>query len=133
MVFELGVGSKVNVPLNIIIGIQQRDLLISQLQNIDNFFRPRVRNAHCFIGTEKYTEVGLNCDYPHDEYSRACGEIFSYFEHLTKDNILPLCKIHEVLRTEVTGGVGNTVGYTLYVFDFRYKRLFSYAQLFKVQ
>ena len=51
--FELGVGIGVNVPIYVIIGFQQRDLLNSRLQRNDAFFTLPIKNAQINIGTEK--------------------------------------------------------------------------------
>ena len=59
-----------------------------QHQNNDTFYRPSVVNAHCIIGSEKFPDAGINCNFAFDKFSQAYGEIVSCFRHLAKDNIL---------------------------------------------
>ena len=51
--FELGTQEKINVPIWITVGFQQRDRQGSQNSNNDTFYRPHVTSAHCIIGKEK--------------------------------------------------------------------------------
>ena len=57
--FDLGSQEKRNVPICIIIGIQQQDRQDSQNLNNDTFCRLPVVSAHCIIGTEKYSDAGI--------------------------------------------------------------------------
>ena len=75
--FELGIENRSTLPTFIILDFQQTDRLDPQANNI--FFRAPVVNAHCFIGTEKYPDVGLNCDCMNDIYSQAFLQIVSCF------------------------------------------------------
>ena len=59
MDFELGTQEKINVPIWIIVGFQQRDRQDSQSLNNDTFYRPPLKSAHCNIGTEKYADGGI--------------------------------------------------------------------------
>ena len=43
---------KINIPIWIIIGFQQRQRQNSQNLNNDTFYRPAVKSAQCIIGTE---------------------------------------------------------------------------------
>ena len=57
--FELGTQERLNVPLWIIVGFQQRDGQDSQKRNNDTFHRPALTFAQCTIGTEKYLDSGI--------------------------------------------------------------------------
>ena len=43
--FEIGTEERINVPLWIFVGFQQRERQVSQNLNIDNFYRPPVTSA----------------------------------------------------------------------------------------
>ena len=66
----------------------QRDQFNQQHQNDDIFHRPSVVNAQCIIGSEKFPDAVMNCNYAIDKYSQAYGEIVSCFRLLAEDNIL---------------------------------------------
>ena len=86
--FELGTQEGINVPIWIIIGIQQSDRQNSQNMNNDTFYRPQVTSAECIIGTEKNPDIAIliNCD--DDEYNQIYEQIKEAFKALTKDDIL---------------------------------------------
>ena len=84
--FELGVGDGVDIPIHVIVGFMQKDQFNQQYQNIDT--QCFIVNAQCFIGSEKFPDAGINCNYAIDNYSQAYGEIVSCFRHLAKNNIL---------------------------------------------
>ena len=65
----------------------QRDQFNPQHQNNDTFYKPSVGNAQCINSSDKFPDVGINCDYAIYKYSQAYGEIVSYFRLLAKDNI----------------------------------------------
>ena len=65
--FELGSQESVNVPICIILGLQQQDRQDSQNLNIDTFCRLPVIFAHCIIGTEKYPDAGIVINYDDDD------------------------------------------------------------------
>ena len=73
--FELGGENGSTMPIYSIIGSQQTDRLDSQERPNGLFFQSSILNAQCIIGTEKYPDVGLNCDYMNANYSQAYGEI----------------------------------------------------------
>ena len=52
--FQLGSQLRFNVPIWIVLGIQQRTRLESQELINDTFHRPPVTSAHCIIGGEKF-------------------------------------------------------------------------------
>ena len=68
--FELGSQEKMNVPIWIIIGFQQRDRQDSQNLNNDTFCQLPVVSAQCIIGTEKYPDAGILLNYDDDDYSQ---------------------------------------------------------------
>ena len=51
--FEFGTQEEINVPIWIIVGIQQRDRQDSKNLNNDTFYRPPATSAQCIIGTKK--------------------------------------------------------------------------------
>ena len=57
--FELGSHEGINVPLWIIVGLQQKDREDSQNLNNDTFCRVPVTCAQCIIGTEKYPDGNI--------------------------------------------------------------------------
>ena len=69
--FELGVGKGIDVFIYVIVGFMQRSQFNQQHQNNDTFYRPNVVKARCIIGSEKYPDAGLNCNYAVDKYSQA--------------------------------------------------------------
>ena len=64
--FELNSQESMNVPILIIIGVQQRNGQDSQNLNIDSFFRLPVVISECIIGTEKHPDSGILINY--DDY-----------------------------------------------------------------
>ena len=86
--FELGNQESMNVPIWIVIGLQQRDRQSSQNSNIDTFCRGPVTSSQAVIGTEKYPDTGPLLNYDDDDYSQAYSQIKEAFRALTKDDIL---------------------------------------------
>ena len=86
--FELGVGDGIDIPFYGVVGFMQRDELNQQHQNNDTFYRPIVVNAHCIIGSEKFPDAGIICNYAFDRCSQAYGDIVSCFRPSAKDNNL---------------------------------------------
>ena len=66
----------------------QRDQFNQYHQNIDIFYIPSVVDAQCIVGSEKFPDAGIYCNYAIDKYSQAYGEFVSCFRHLAKDNII---------------------------------------------
>ena len=60
----------------------QRDQSNQQHQKNGTFDRPSVGNTQCIIGSEKFPDAGINCNYAFDKYREAYGEIVSCFRHL---------------------------------------------------
>ena len=129
--FELGVGNGIDVPIHIIVDFMQRDQFNQQHRNNDTFYRPSVVHAQAIVGSEKFPDAGINCNYGIDKYSQAYGEIVSCFRHLSKDNIL---QPYITQKDFVTSNeyLNDNPGYKLYVFDSRHHQNFSSAQPIKV-
>ena len=51
--FELGNQERINFPIWIFVGFEQKERQNSQILNNDAFYRPPVTSAHCIIGTQK--------------------------------------------------------------------------------
>ena len=88
-------------------------------------------NAQCIIGSEKFPDAGLNCNYAIETYSQAYGEFVPCFRHLTKDNILPpyITQKNIVTSNDYTD---DNPGHNLYVFDIRHHQDYSSPQPIKV-
>ena len=129
--FALGVGYAFDIPMYVIVGFMQRDQFNEQHQNNDIFCKPNVVNAQCIIGSEKFPDAGIICNYAIDEYSQAYGEFFSCLRHLAKDNIL---KPYITQKDFITSNKypDDKLGYNLYVFDIRHHQDYSSAQPIKV-
>ena len=69
--FELGIGDGVNVPIYVMVGFMQRDQFDQQLQKNDTFYRPSAVNAQYIIGSQKFQDAGIYCNYAIDKYSQA--------------------------------------------------------------
>ena len=129
--FELGSQENMNVPIWIIIGIQQRDRQDSRNLNNDTFCRLPVVSAQCIIGTEKYPDAAILLIYVDDDYSQGYHQIKETFKALTEDDILQLYISDDNFRT--SNAAANDIGYNLYVFDIRYQKNFTNSQPIKVE
>ena len=67
---ELGTHEKLNVPIWIIVGFQQRDREDSQNLANDTFCRLPITSAQCIVSTEKYPDSAILMNYDDDEYSQ---------------------------------------------------------------
>ena len=65
--FELG-NSGESTPTFVIVGFQARNKVDSQTHDNAIFDRLTVSNAVCKIGSEKYPDDGIECDYDRDKY-----------------------------------------------------------------
>ena len=128
--FELGVGDGIDIPIYVIVGFMQRDQFNQQHQNNDTFYTPSVVNAQCIIGSEKFSDAGISCNYAIDQCSQAYGEIVSCFRHLARNNILQpyITRIDFITSNNYPDG---NPGYKLYVFDIRHHQDYSSAQPIK--
>ena len=129
--FELGSQENMNVPIWIIIGLQQQDRQDSQNLNDDTFCRLPVVSAQCIIGTEKYPDAGILLNYDDDDYSQGYHQIKEDFKALARDNILQPYISDDNFR--ISNVAANDVGYSLYVFDIKYQKNFTNSQPIKVE
>ena len=104
--FELG-NSGESTPSFIIVGFQARNKIDSQTHDNAIFDRLPVSNAVCKIGSEKYPDDGIECDYDRDKYDQAYSEIENFYLLKSETNLLnPFIDLHK-FRTN----------YNFYVFD----------------
>ena len=104
--FELG-SSGESTPSFIIVGFQARNKIDSQTHDNAIFDRLPVSDAVCKIGSEKYPDDGIECDYDRDKYDQAYSEIENFYLLKSETNLLnPFIDLHK-FRTN----------YNFYVFD----------------
>ena len=104
--FELG-NSGESTPTFVIVGFQARNKIDSQTHDNAIFDRLPVSNAVCKIGSEKYPDDGIECDYDRDKYDQAYSEIENFYLLKSETNLLnPFIDLHK-FRTN----------YNFYVFD----------------
>ena len=104
--FELG-SSGESTPSFKIVGFQARNKIDSQTHDNAIFDRLPVSNAVCKIGSEKYPDDGIECDYDRDKYDQAYSEIENFYLLKNETNLLnPFIDLHK-FRTN----------YNFYVFD----------------
>ena len=104
--FEVG-NSGESTPTFVIVGFQARNKIDSQTHDNAIFDRLPISNAVCKIGSEKYPDDGIECDYDRDKYDQAYSEIENFYLLKSETNLLnPLIDLHKV-RTN----------YNFYVFD----------------
>ena len=106
--FELGISNNESCPIFVIVGFQARKKIDSQIHNNATFDKLPVSNAVCEIGSEKYPDDGMECDYDRDKYDQAYCEIENIYHLKSEINLLnpPFIDLHK-FRTN----------YTFYVFD----------------
>ena len=104
--FELG-NSGESTPTFVIVGFQARNKIDSQTHDNAIFDRLPISNAVCKIGSEKYPDDGIECDYDRDKYDQAYSEIENFYLLKSETNLLnPFINLHK-FRTN----------YNFYVFD----------------
>ena len=129
---ELGVGDGIDVPIYVIVGFKQKDQFNQQHQYVDVSNRLSVVIAQCIIGSQKFPDAGINCNYAFDKYSQAYGEINSCFRHLSEDNTLqPYIKQKDFITSN--NYPDCKPGYNIYVFDIHHHQDYSSAQQVKVR
>ena len=104
--FELGT-SGMESPFFVIVGFKARNEIDSQIH--DNATRDRlsISNAVCKIGSEKYPDDGIECDYDRDKYDQAYSEIDNFYQLKSETNLLnPFFDLHKFRRS-----------YNFFVFD----------------
>ena len=72
----------------IIVGFQARNRIDSQTHDNAIFDRLPVSNAVCKIGSEKYPDDGIECDYDRDKYDQAYSEIENFYLLKSETNLL---------------------------------------------
>ena len=88
--FELGNAggsSGIESPTFVIVGFQARNKIDSQVHDNAVFDRLPISNAVCKIGSEKYPDDGIECDYDRDKYDQAYSEIENFY-HLHSETSL---------------------------------------------
>ena len=104
--FELG-SSGESTPCFIIVGFQARNKVDSQTHDNATFDRLPISSGVCKIGSEKYPDDGIECDYDRDKYDQAYHEIENFYLLKSETNLLnPFIDLHK-FRTN----------YNFYVFD----------------
>ena len=108
--FELGNAggsSGIESPTFVIVGFQARNKIDSQVHDNAVFDRLPISNAVCKIGSEKYPDDGIECDYDRDKYDQAYSEIENFYHlHSETSLISPFIDLNK-FRTN----------YNFYVFD----------------
>ena len=108
--FELGNSggeAAQSTPTFVIVGFQARNKIDSQTHDNAVFDRLPISNAVCKIGSEKYPDDGIECDYDRDKYDQAYSEIENFYQLKSETNLLnPFIDLHN-FRTN----------YNFYVFD----------------
>ena len=83
----MGTQEGINVPIEIIVGFEQRKRQDSQKINNATFYRPPTTSAQCIIGTKKYPDSGIFLNLDVDNHSQGYGQIKA-FRAVTKDHLL---------------------------------------------
>ena len=105
--FEIGNSNNESCPTFVIVGFQARNKIDSQVHDNAVFDRLPISNAVCKIGSEKYPDDGIECDYDRDKYDQAYSEIENFYHLNSETNLLnPFIDLHK-FRTN----------YPLFVFD----------------
>ena len=105
--FELGNSNNESCPTFVIVGFQARNKIDSQVHDNAVFDRLPISIAVCKIGSEKYPDDGIECDYDRDKYDQAYSEIENFYHLNSETNLLnPFIDLHK-FRTN----------YPLFVFD----------------
>ena len=87
--FELG-NSGESTPSFIIVGFQARNKSDSQTHDNATFDRLQISSGVCKIGSEKYPDDGIECDYDRDKYDQAYSEIENFYFLKSETNLLNL-------------------------------------------
>ena len=82
-----GGSSGIESPTFVIVGFQARNKIDSQVHDNAVFNRLPISNAVCKIGSEKYPDDGIECDYDRDKYDQAYSEIENFY-HLHSETSL---------------------------------------------
>ena len=108
--FELGSSggeAAQSCPTFVTVGFQARIKIDSQVHDNAVFDRLPISNAVCKIGSEKYPDDGIECEYDRDKYDQAYSEIENFYHLNSETNLLnPFIDLNK-FRTN----------YNFYVFD----------------
>ena len=86
---------------------------------------------NALLAVKKLPDAGIYCTYAIDKYSKAYGEIVSWFRLLANDNILqPYLTQKNFIAS--TNYLDDNAGFNIYVFDIRHYQDYSSAQPTKV-
>ena len=89
--FELGNSGgsyRGSSPTFVIVGFHARKKIDSQTHNNATFDRLPISNAVCKIGSEKYPDDGIECDYDRDKYDQSYSEIENFYTLNSQTNLL---------------------------------------------
>ena len=104
--FELG-NSGESTPTFVIVGFQARNEIDSQTHDNATFERLPISSGVCKIGSEKYPDNGIECDYDRDKYDQAYSENENFYLLKSETNLFnPFIDLHK-FRTN----------HNFYVFD----------------
>ena len=107
-----GGSSGIESPTFVIVGFQARNKIDSQVLDNAVFDRLPISNAVCKIGSEKYPDDGIECDYVRDKYDQAYSEIENFYHLHSETSLLnPFIDLNK-FRTK----------YNFYVFDLSKQR-----------
>ena len=88
LVGNAGGNSGESCPTFVIVGFQARNKIDSQVHDNAVFDRLPISNAVCKIGSEKYPDDGIECDYDRDKYDQANSEIENFYHLNSETNLL---------------------------------------------
>ena len=95
--FELGNSNNESCPIFVIAGFQARNKIDSQTHDNAVFDTLPISNAVCKIGSEKYPDDGIECDYDRDKYDQAYSEIENFYQVKCENNLLnPFIDLHKL-------------------------------------
>ena len=97
--FELG-NSGESTPTFVIVEFQARNKIDSQIHDNAVFDRLSISNAVCKIGSEKYPDDGIECDYDRHKYDQAYSEIEIFYQLKNETNFFnPFINLHKFRRS----------------------------------
>ena len=77
-----------STPTFVIVGFKARNKIDSQTHHNAVFDRLPISKAVCKIGSEKYPDEGVECDYNRDKYDQAYSEIENVYQLKSETNLL---------------------------------------------
>ena len=93
---EVARGATQSTPTWVNVGFQARNKIDSQTHNNATFDRLPISNAVCKIGSEKFPDDGIECDYDRDKYDQAYSEIENFYTLHSQTNLLnPFIDLHK--------------------------------------